>query len=128
MQDTKFGSLNQSFKVNQIICLEDRGTCLYGEVIQLISSRGICWFRPICMTINNSHQDSSIQNQQLVHLRAGSDLLWPTRLFRAAFDTEVISLSGFLDDLEKSTDYQLSSRQQLNQFVQQVWKNNKDKF
>lgn len=128
MQDLKFGSLKLSFKVNQIICLEDRSTCLYGEVIQLIPSRQICWFRPICMTINNLEQDLDIQNRQLIHLQSGSDLLWPVSLFRAALDTEVIFLLGKLDSLEKSQDYQLFCRQHLNRFIHQVWEHNQDKF
>lgn len=128
MQDLKFGSLKLPFKVNQIICLEDRNTCLYGEVIQLIPSRKICWFRPICMTIDNLDRDSGIQNRQLIHLQSGSDLLWPVSLFRAALDTEVIFLLGELDSLEKSIEDRLSCRQHLNQFIHQVWQNNQDKF
>lgn len=44
-------SASLSFRVNQIVCLEDRSNKLYGEVIQLIAQRNLCWFRPICLVI-----------------------------------------------------------------------------
>ena len=39
-------------KVNQIVCLEHQGNNLYGEVIQLITERQLCWFRPLCLVIS----------------------------------------------------------------------------
>ena len=128
MEDTDLSTTNLLFEVNQIICLEDRDTCLYGEVIQLIPSRGLCWFRPICMTKSNSQQERDSGIKQLIYLRSGSDLLWPMSLFRPALDTEVVSWLVDLDDTNKSTEQQASSRQYLHQFVQQVWETNQDKF
>ena len=117
-----------SFKESQIICLEYEATCLYGEVIQLIPSRGMCWFRPICMTISDPHGHLDSEAYDLIHLRSGSDLLWPTTLFRPALDTEVISLLVDTNAPEKSKQDKVSGRQYLNQFVHQVWTANQDKF
>ncbi len=116
------------FKESQIICLEHETTCLYGEVIQLIPNRGMCWFRPICMTISNFERDRDSKNYDLIHLRSSSDLLWPTTLFRPALDTEVISLLVDSDNTDKSKQDRVSCRQHLNQFVRQVWAANQDKF
>ena len=125
MEDTEFIKPELPFKANQIICLEHQDTSLYGEVIQLIPSRNLCWFRPIFM-IKGFWQDPG-SSQQLVNLHSGSDLLWPISLFRAALDLEVIGWLADLDDADKHIQ-QTSSRQCLNQFVQQVWEANKEKF
>ena len=119
--------MNISFKINQIICLEDVDTRLYGEVIQLIPDRKICWFRPICMTIGELNLDSGIERGQLVCLDSSSDLLWPISLFRPALDMEVISLLSELDD-SKNLGSQVSNHQHFNRFVRQVWESNQDKF
>ena len=96
------------FKESQIICLEHEATCLYGEVIQLIPARGMCWFRPICMTVSNIKGDGVCDERyDLIRLRSSSDLLWPTTLFRSALDTEVISL---LVDSDDSTQENLPDR------------------
>ena len=115
------------FKESQIICLEYQGTCLYGEVIQLILSRQMCWFRPICMTIEKAG-DRDGENCELIQLRFSSDLLWPINLFRPALDTEVISLLTDLNNNHKPKQNQTSPRQYLNQFIHQVWAANQDKF
>ena len=48
-----------ALKVNQIVCLEHQGNNLYGEVIQLITERQLCWFRPLCLVIS---ADSAIDS------------------------------------------------------------------
>jgi hypothetical protein len=129
MEPTKNDQSSLPFKVNQIICLEHEKTCLYGEVIQLIPSRGMCWFRPICMITLNSQGEQTVNNSNLIQLHSGSDLLWPIILFRHALDTEVISLLGNLDDdTSKLKLAQVSCRQYLNHFITQVWTANQDKF
>lgn len=115
------------FKTNQIVCLEYQTTCLYGEVIQLVPSRGICWFRPICMTQKDPECDRPMQIVPFVQLES-ADLLWPACLFRPAWDTEVIFLFTELGDGQKSQETQLSSRQHLHQFIRKVWAANQDKF
>ena len=116
------------FKESQIICLEHQRTRLYGEVIQLILSRQMCWFRPICMTIERHESDRCPESSELIQLRFSSDLLWPINLFRPALDTEVISLLTDLNDNHKLKPDRTSPRQYLNQFISQVWAANKDKF
>lgn len=129
MEQTKYDQSSLPFKVNQIICLEHEQTCLYGEVIQLIPSREMCWFRPICMIALNSQGEPTVNNSDLIHLHSGSDLLWPITLFRHALDTEVICLLANLnDDTNKLKPAQVSCRQYLNQFITQVWRANQDKF
>ena len=54
MDDVSFNSTKMSLKVNQIACLEHGNNNLYGEVIQLVPLRQLCWFRPICLVISNS--------------------------------------------------------------------------
>lgn len=49
-------------KVNQIVCLEHQGNNLYGEVIQLITERQLCWFRPLCLVISVDSTINSVPN------------------------------------------------------------------
>jgi hypothetical protein len=61
------------------------------------------------------------QDYTLSDLRDGADLLWPGSLFRAALDTEVISLLTQLQSLDsEKKDGAIASRQ-LRDFVDRVW-------
>ena len=119
------------FKVNEIICLQNDCTYLYGEVIQLLPKRGLCWFRPMCLVVSDLGGDRRspiIEPTQLIDLQSGSDLLWPISLFRPALDTEVISLLPLLSDRHSPSVNKSPNRQYLNRFIQQVWRDNRDKF
>jgi len=107
MNDVLFNAPRVPLKVNQIACLEHDNANLYGEVIQLVPLRQLCWFRPMCLVISDlsdisgrislsSLKDSSaphfsLPEARLINLQSASDLLWATILFRPALDTEVIS-------------------------------------
>ena len=127
MNDTSYSSVDLDFKVNEIICLENQNTCLYGEVIQILPSRGLCWFRPMCLVVSDAG-NSSFEPKQSIDQRSGSDLLWPIDLFRAALDTEVVGFLTQLSDRDRLVANKISSRQCLNKFLQQVWQDNQDKF
>ena len=129
MDGTATTNPNLLFTVNQIICLEHQHTCLYGEVIQLLPQRRLCWFRPMCMTKDDFSGNFNDAISDLINLKSCSDLLWPMILFRPALDTEVISFLHLLsNDAAESSVYKGSSSQYLNKFIQQVWQANKDKF
>ena len=119
------------FKVNEIICLENDSKYLYGEVIQLLHDRGLCWFRPMCLVVYDrsagDRPSPIIEPTQLIDLQSGSDLLWPITLFRPALDTEVVSLLPLLSDRYSVAD-KFPNKQYLNRFIQQVWQDNRDKF
>ena len=125
MDDIVSPTVELTFKVHEIICLENHNSRLYGEVIQLLPHRSLCWFRPMCLVM--SEFDSTLEQTQLIDLQSGSDLLWPVTLFRSVLDTEVISFLSQLKDNDRLCANK-SSRQCLNKFVQQVWQENRDKF
>ena len=126
MDDLAFTTKDLPFKSNQIVCLEHQDTNLYGEVIQLIPHRGLCWFRPICLIVSELDCTKSEQTQA-IDLHGVSDLLWPTVLFRLAIDTEIIDhLSQLKNDNQNLMDKKPNKH--LNRFVQQVWRANQDKF
>lgn len=127
MNQNKQQETNCLFTTNQIICLEYKTTCLYGEVIQLIPRRRMCWFRPIYMTKGSTTEDCSPEVIPFLELES-ADLLWPISLFRPAWDTEVIDLLTKLGDRQKSEEIQQSSSKYLQQFVTEVWTANQDKF
>lgn len=126
MDNTSSSTVN--FQVNQIICLEHQNLCLYGEVIELIPLRQLCWFRPICLSKLDHEHDSNLESSELIDLQSGSDLLWPITLFRPALDTEVIYLLVELNNIRESVTSKKANRQYLNKFVRQVWQANRDKF
>lgn len=57
-------SVDLPLKVSQIVCLEHQNSYLYGEVIQLIPHRQLCWFRPLCLVIS-ADTPSSLKSESL---------------------------------------------------------------
>ncbi|NER19985.1 MAG: hypothetical protein F6J86_26220 [Symploca sp. SIO1B1] len=130
MKQVSIGSAQQ-FQPRQIVCLEHEHTCLYAEVIEVVSARQVCWVRPLMLVSPANNQSlpfSSSEDIVLYDLRQGSDLLWPTSLFRPALDTEVISLLGQLQNPDTSSVNNLDAPKQLRSFVNQVWQAYKSAF
>lgn len=117
-----------SFKPHQIVCLEYQNTCLHGEVVQIIESRQLCWFRPLFMV--NSHGDNNniLLREELIDVRFSSDLLWPISLFRPSLDTEYLTFLSLPSKIEQQTPTKSTLSQCVNQFINLVWQANKDKF
>lgn len=115
----------------QILCLEHNTTILYGEAIQIVAERNLCWFRPLLL--HRWQDDAEI----LLDLRQGADLLCPFSLLRTALDIEVLPLLVQLERLkaepaEPNLLHQLrpeaAAHQQLQQFVHQVWQAHPEAF
>ena len=118
------------FKSGQIVCLESDRSFLYGEVIQVVTQRQLCWVRPLTIAVTLNENSSSFESnldREIIDLRSASDLLLPLTLFRASYDTEVISLLTKLAAKDEFCDQQQMSLY-LNRFVKQVWQDNKEKF
>ena len=113
-----------NFKPGQIVSLECGNACLHSEVIQVVEARQICWVRPLMLVGLVSGKDLSHQwpeEYTLSDLRDGADLLWPLSLFRAALDTEVISLLAELQSLDSDQKDSTIASRQLRDFVDRVW-------
>ncbi|WP_293369546.1 hypothetical protein [Microcoleus sp. CAWBG556] len=113
-----------NFKPGQIVSLECGDACLHSEVIQVVEARQICWVRPLMLVGFVSGKDfpqSWPEEYTLSDLRDGSDLLWPLSLFRAALDTEVISLLTQLQSLDSDRKDSTIASRQLRDFVDRVW-------
>ena len=113
-----------NFKPGQIVSLECGDACLHSEVIQVVEARQVCWVRPLMLVVLLSRKDLSAQWSQeytLSDLRDGADLLWPGSLFRAALDTEVISLLTQLQSLDSEKKDGARASRQLRDFVDRVW-------
>lgn len=79
-----------SLKENQIVCLEHKGNNLYGEVIQLIDDRQLCWFRPLCLIISAD----SVLITQLERTGSSSDSSKPQKyLLSEPKNTAAIDIS-----------------------------------
>ena len=132
MKQGSLGSAYQ-FQPRQIVCLEHENTRLYTEVIEVVTSRQVCWVRPLMLAVSPLEPDSLPtfwpEHLHLYDLRQGADLLWPASLFRLALDTEVIPLLVQLDDPSKMQPANPSeAHQQLSGFVRQVWQAYKSAF
>ena len=113
-----------NFKPGQIVSLECGDACLHSEVIEVVEARQICWVRPLMLVGLVSRKDVSDQwpeEYTLSDLRDGADLLWPLSLFRAALDTEVISLLSQLQSLDSDKKDSAIASGELRDFVDQVW-------
>jgi hypothetical protein len=117
----------------QILCLEHDGTYLYGEVIQIISQRSLCWFRPIALC------QFRLESPSLFDLRQGADLLCPASLLRMALDTEVLPILTQLEGLkaeaseapplgELQANIPQTAHDRLQQFIRQVWQAQPEAF
>ena len=131
----KQGAINpiNDFQPSQIVCLEHETTRLYAEVVEVVATRPICWVRPLMLVVSpgDNHPLTELSSEQLrvYDLRQGADLLWPASLFRAALDTEVISLFVELenpDTLKQGNN--LDAHKQLSCFVHKVWQAYKSAF
>ncbi|CAD5950166.1 hypothetical protein PCC9214_02502 [Planktothrix tepida] len=132
-------SLN--FQPGQIVGLNHLNRCLYAEVIQVVEFRGVCWVRPLMLIERLADQDqgdyldvpNTPESFILYNLQQSPDLIWPTQLFRAALDTEVIPFLAQLDAPDvnfpgiKPVNAR-SAHQQLREFIRQVWQAYPDVF
>ncbi len=110
-----------TFEPRQIVCLEHDNTRLYAEVIQIVTSRQICWARPLMLATMDRYCSPGLSTDNIYDLRQGADLLLPITLFSAALDTEVIPLLMYLDTPERQPPDKTGVNKQLRLFVRQVW-------
>ncbi|HAO12214.1 MAG TPA: hypothetical protein DCQ51_13825 [Planktothrix sp. UBA8407] len=124
-----------NFKPGQIVGLNHDNSCLYAEVIQVVEVRDVCWVRPLMLIEglseppenNFSSFGFTPETFTLYDLRPSPDLIWPTRLFKAALDTEVITFLAQLESPEANYPgvkrvNACSAHQQLQDFIGQVWR------
>ena len=120
-----------SFAPYQIVCLEHQQSYLYGEVIQVIESKNLCWMRPLLLAVFPrvvGTVDNFLEAKELLDLRFTSDVAYPVALFRPALDTEVIPLIGQLEILDEAKEPNSSSKQKLRQFLEKIWQDNQEYF
>jgi hypothetical protein len=126
-----------NFQPRQILCLPDQADRLYVEVIQVAEARQMCWVRPLVLVVANltveQYQDLPVVDEAidslhtLYDLRQSADLLWSSRHFRIALDTEVIPVLAHLGDVKLQPEGDRLARQQLQEFMQRVWQTQADK-
>jgi len=124
------GSTSQ-FQPRQLVCLKHERAFLYGEVIQLIPKRQLCWVRPIMLAIASENLDSlesCWQLATLVDLRLEADLILPLALFKFAIDTEIIPLLVRLENLDSSSETESTARQHLHHFIERICQSHRELF
>ena len=119
------------FAPHQIVCLECHQTQLYGEVIQVLEDRQMCWVRPIVLVhgdqAHEAHEyglatgGADFQQKDIQPISEGPDLLWPLHQFRLPLDTEVLPLLATVQTLKPVDKGPLAAHQQLRQFIERLW-------
>ncbi len=132
---------NPRFQPYQIVCLEHADARLHAEVVQLVAVKRSCWVHPLVLILRSPMastpfelfgQDGDPTTFTLHDLRQGADLVWPTILFRAALDTEVIPIFACLYQMEtphaEKDQKTWIAHQSLTQFIRQLWQAHTDVF
>lgn len=104
-----------NFQAGQIVFLEYGDSRLYAEVIQVVVERHLCWVRPLLLITQEC------ESPQLTDLRSTSDILWSINWFQPALDTQVIALYATILAKEPRPELSKKAKQQLYQFIQQLW-------
>jgi hypothetical protein len=108
-------NISLEFQPGQIVSLKHGDMNLYAEVIQVVTSRQLCWVRPLVLV------NFIFESPQITDLRDGSDLLWPINLFRPALDTEVMTILTQILVKEPKSEPDSAAKQQLHQFINSAW-------
>lgn len=123
---------HDKFHSSEIVYLEYENDRLYGEVIEFVESRQVCWVRPLMLAVPAVGSDLlhliSLEKLTLFDLRQGADLLLPACLFQQALDSEVIPLLVEINNPETQLVNKTDTHQQLKHFVTQLWKAYKSEF
>lgn len=115
-----------SLRPHQIFYLEQGSSRLYGELIQFVAERNLCWLRPIALycEAEDSQVEGSLsedgQTAVLYDLSQGSDLICPDSLLRLALDAELLPLLAQLHDCKPGLA-PAQNAHRLRQFIQQLW-------
>ena len=115
------------FVPNQIVYLKGGHAQLYGEVIQALDTRQICWVRPIALVYDRPsaeghHSPKDGTEPEIYLLPDGPDLLWPTNQFRLALDTDVLPLLASINRTKApEAATQPTAHQRLQEFVRTLW-------
>jgi hypothetical protein len=127
---------------HQIFYLEQDNSRLYGELIQWVAERNLCWLRPIALcclpeTADHTANQSSFAALSfaasaasaastdsgaaiLYDLSQGADLICPDSLLRLALDIEVLPVLAQLHSLKPELAPPQNAHR-LRQFIQQLW-------
>jgi hypothetical protein len=114
-------NLNPEFQPGQIVGLDCQNTCLYAEVIQVVTQRQMCWVRPFMLVEKEQSCEERSFSPMVSDLRQSSDLILPLSLFRVALDTEVIPLLMQLNINQDKAPIPTLAHQRLQAFVRRVW-------
>ncbi len=117
----------------QIVCLEHGDQIFYGEVIQVVESRQLCWVRPLALAPIPTPENYFGGKAPWIDLRQTADVVYPLCLFRPALDTEVLPLLSqllastpdgsaeeILISVTHTSEYERTGRH-LRQFLDHVW-------
>lgn len=104
---------------SQIVRASTLNYQFFGEVIDVVTEREVCWIRPLLL-VQKGEKETKID------VRQGSDIVFPLSCFEPALDGDLLP---FLNDLVKDDYYGstfVSNHPQLTQFLRELLKQNKD--
>lgn len=122
--------MSTAWRLHQIFYLEQGENRLYGELIQFVEERHLCWLRPIalyCPSTSGASTGAAFSGAAFYDLRQGADLICPDTLLRLAMDSEVLPILAQLHDLKDEAALSHNA-ERLRQFVQQLWQAEPEAF
>ena len=119
------------FNPNQVVCLEGTNKSLFCEVIDTITSRSLCWVRPVLLVMNYDRARQLLADRNVIvdnsdakvyDLRFTADLLWRISDFDDVLDMEYIEFFSQLEDFKYDEQQLKLAHQKLSYFVKELSK------
>lgn len=102
-----------SFSIYPIVFINHKGTSLYGELVQTVESRNLCWLRPLLLHASDGDSEAS----SVVNLRNGPDVICSNQIIQPVLDTDWLDLSSKLCEGDEACSFS-QANQHLRQFLQ----------
>ena len=114
------------FSPHQVVCLEGKNKSLFCEVIDVITSRSLCWVRPVLLVMNyNPNLLNPKTSGDVYDLRFTADLLWKIDDFRNVLDVEYLEFFVQLEDFKFDEQQLQLAHQKLSYFVRDLSQNDR---
>lgn len=109
-----------SVAVYQIVCLQSKGACLYGELIQHVKDRQICWVRPISLHLTTETNIADTSDRvEILDVRNGPDIICADHVIHPVLDTDWLEILTTLSVDKSECDYP-KANQHLRKFLRDL--------
>ncbi|MEM6835759.1 MAG: hypothetical protein AAF609_02805 [Cyanobacteria bacterium P01_C01_bin.120] len=101
-----------SIAVYQVVYLESEDARLYGELVQHVEERHICWVRPISLQLATS----TAVPVEFLDVRNGPDVICADHVIQPVLDTDWLAILATMSTNKTECDYP-KANQHLREFL-----------